>query len=87
MKRLVIAMALLLSTPALAQKPSDDCAVQRKKNPKAACSLEIEGSEVEGGKVGPVGDRLSGRREAGRGELIRYRVDWNDKMISSTRRL
>jgi hypothetical protein len=84
MKLLVVLLGLLVSTPALA---SDDCAEQRRKNPKAACTLEIEAEKLEGQTVGPAGERLGGRREAARGELIRYRTDWNDRLIQATLRL
>ena len=87
MKLRVIAMVLLVSAPALAQKKSDDCAEQRRRNPKAACTLEIEGSTLEGQNAGPPGETVTGRKDSERGSLIRVRSDWNDRLISSTRRM
>jgi hypothetical protein len=90
---LVVAFVLgSLSAGALAQpkprpvKKSDDCAEQRKKDPKAACTLEIDGDEIGGERVAPGGDVLLARREATKTSLIRIRTNMVDKVLGSAER-
>ena len=76
------------SSAAFATEPglSDSCAEQRKRDPKKACTLAIEGSDLDGERISPNGDRLLARRDASFGSLIRYRTTMVDKLAKDTDR-
>jgi hypothetical protein len=63
-------------------KKGDSCAEQRKRNPKADCSLDIEGSDVDGNKVGPNIEDVHGvGNRPPPTSLIKVRGDFNDKIV------
>jgi hypothetical protein len=89
---LVVLVSLVVPTVASAQskgapaKRSDSCAEQRKKNPNAVCTLDIEGSELDGERVTPNGEQILAHPPAKFGSLIRYRESMVDKMARDVER-
>ena len=67
-------------------KRSDSCAEQRKQDPKAVCTLDIEGSDVDGEKVTPNGEQILAHPPARFGSLIRYRETMVDKLVKDADR-
>ena len=67
-------------------KLSDSCAEQRRLDPKKVCSLDIEGSSLEGDRVSPNGDQILAHPPAMFGSLIRYRTSMVDKVLQDTAR-
>ena len=87
MKKILAAVLFaVLAVPAIASaqsRPSDDCAVQRRHNPKAACQLAIEGDSLTGKVIGPNGDAITVYQQPGIISLIRVRVSFDDMIMRS----
>lgn len=67
-------------------KLSDSCAEQRRLDPKKVCTLDIDGSALEGERITPNGEQILAHPPAGFGSLIRYRTTMVDKMVKDTDR-
>jgi hypothetical protein len=67
-------------------KLSDSCAEQRRLDPKKVCSLDIEGSSLDGERVTPNGEQILAHPPAMFGSLIRYRTTMVDKVLQDTAR-
>jgi hypothetical protein len=64
----------------------DDCALQRARDPKAACELNFEGDEIEGPVFGPGGELMMGWVPANFPPLIRFRGEFVYEIVKSARR-
>jgi len=67
-------------------KLSDSCAEQRRLDPKKVCTLDIDGSSLEGERVTPNGEQILAHPPASFGSLIRYRTSMVDKVVKDTER-
>ena len=77
------------SKAAKAAKPaklSDSCAEQRRLDPKKVCTLDIDGSSLDGERVTPNGEQILAHPPAMFGSLIRYRNTMVDKVLQDTAR-
>ena len=84
---MLVAALSMISSAAFAQdKRSDSCAEQRKRDPKAVCKLDIEGSTLDGERISPDGERILAHPPALFGSLIRYRMSMINKMAKDVDR-